>query len=120
MQRFLASFGWAWAGIRAAFATQRNLRVHALAAGLASGLSLALGISRLEWALLVLTMALVVVAEMLNTALEATLDLISRERQPQIKFAKDVAAGAVLLAALAAVLVGLLIWGPYLRALLPA
>lgn len=119
MRHFLASFGWAWAGICAAFATQRNLRVHVLAALMASGLSLVLGISRLEWALLVLTMALVVVAEMLNTALEATLDLISRERHPQIKFAKDVAAGAVLLAALAAVLVGLLIWGPYLRALLP-
>ncbi|MBF2052407.1 MAG: diacylglycerol kinase family protein [Candidatus Sericytochromatia bacterium] len=120
MRQFLASFGWAWAGIRSAFATQRNLRIHVLAAFLACGLSVLLGISRLEWVLLILTMALVMMAEMLNTALEATLDLISRERHPQIKFAKDVAAGAVLLTALAAVLVGFLIWGPCLLALLPA
>lgn len=114
MRAFFASFTWAWAGIRAAFASQRNLRVHALAAVFACSLSAWLGLNRLEWLILVLIIALVVVAEMLNTALEATLDLISREQHPQIKFAKDVAAGAVLLAAWAAVIIAFLLWWPYI------
>jgi len=114
MAAFLRSFVWAWAGICAAFASQRNLKVHGLCALLALGFSAWLGLSRLEWALLLLTITLVLMAEMLNTALETTLDLISTETHPQIKFAKDVAAGAVLITACLALAMAALLWGPRL------
>ena len=101
-------------GLIYALHTQRNLQVHLTATLLASGLSLYLQISRLEWILLLLTFALVWMAEMVNTALEATLDHLAPEIHPQVKIAKDVAAGAVLVAALFSVLIGILLWGPRL------
>lgn len=69
-----------------------------------------------DWAIIVLTTAVVFIAEFLNTAVEVTVDLASPQMHPLAKIAKDVAAGAVLIAALAAVLIGLLILGPPLLA----
>jgi diacylglycerol kinase (ATP) len=68
----------------------------------------------LEWAVIVLTTAMVFTAEFLNTAIEAVVDLASPEKHPLAKVGKDVGAGAVLIAAIAAVWVGLLILGPHL------
>ncbi|MBT9546421.1 MAG: diacylglycerol kinase family protein [Candidatus Sericytochromatia bacterium] len=115
---FFKGFKWAFSGLFYAIQTQRNLQVHLAATLLASGLSFWLGLSRLEWILLLLTFALVWMAEMVNTALEATLDHLAPEIHPQVKIAKDVAAGAVLVAALFAVLIGILLWGPRLLNLL--
>lgn len=71
-----------------------------------------LNITRMEWLVLVLTISLVIAAEMLNTAIEKTLDLLHPQQSPKVKFIKDVAAGAVLILALASVVVGILIfWG---------
>lgn len=114
---FFKGFQWAFSGLFYALQTQRNLQVHLVATLLASGLSFWLGLSRLEWILLLLTFALVWMAEMVNTALEATLDHLAPEIHPQVKIAKDVAAGAVLVAALFAVLIGILLWGPRLLTL---
>jgi diacylglycerol kinase len=75
-----------------------------------------LGISRLEWSVLILTTLLVWMAEFANTALEAVVDLVSPDYHPLAKAAKDVAAAAVLVGALGAVVVGLLILGPPLWA----
>ncbi|MGE3727121.1 MAG: diacylglycerol kinase family protein [Candidatus Sericytochromatia bacterium] len=111
---FFKGFKWAFSGLFYALHTQRNMQVHLLATLLASGLSLYLQISRLEWILLLLTFALVWMAEMVNTALEATLDHLAPEIHPQVKIAKDVAAGAVLVAAIFAILIGFLLWGPRL------
>ena len=69
-------------------------------------------LGRIEWTILVLTIALVWVAEFVNTAVEAVVDLLSPDIHPLAKVAKDVAAAAVLIAALAAVAVGLLLLGP--------
>ncbi|MGV3525214.1 MAG: diacylglycerol kinase family protein [Candidatus Sericytochromatia bacterium] len=114
LARFFRAFGYAGRGIAFAFATQRNMRVHAGATLLACGLSFWLQLGSLEGAVLWLTLAAVMTAEMFNTSLETTLDLISREQHPQIGLAKDLAAGAVLISAIFAVLVGLSLWGPRL------
>lgn len=110
----LISFRYAFAGLAYILRTQRNMWIHiAIAAGVIA-LGLWLGLGRMEWAILALTMALVFVAEFANTMVEATIDLITPTYHPLAKIAKDVAAGAVLLAAIAAVVIGLLILGPHL------
>jgi diacylglycerol kinase (ATP) len=116
LRRVLRSFGFAGAGIVTLLHTQPNARVHvALGAGAAS-LAFWLGLSALECAVLVLTMGLVLVAEAVNTAIEAVVDLASPSIHPLAQRAKDIAAGAVLLSAVTAVLVGLALFGPRLIA----
>ncbi|HEY4388950.1 MAG TPA: diacylglycerol kinase family protein [Ktedonobacteraceae bacterium] len=112
--RFIASFKYAFRGIWYALRTQRNARVHVAIALLAILVGLLLHISTLEFALLVVMMSVVFIAEMFNTAIELCVDLASPGYHPLAKFAKDVAAGAVLLSALLAVVVGLLVFGPHL------
>jgi diacylglycerol kinase (ATP) len=114
----LAAFGFAFAGLWYLLRTQRNAQIHCLIAGCAVALGLLLGIARWEWIALVLTIALVLAAEGFNTALEATVDLASPARHPLAKIAKDVAAGAVLLCAIASVVVGCIIFIPHLLELL--
>ncbi|MBE3586982.1 MAG: diacylglycerol kinase family protein [Thermoanaerobacteraceae bacterium] len=114
---FGRSLGYALAGLAHAWRTQANLRFHFGAALLVLLVAFMLGVPAGELSLLCLTIALVLVAEMFNTALEAVVDLCSRDRHPLAKAAKDVAAGAVLLAAVNAVVVGVLVFYPYLMAL---
>jgi diacylglycerol kinase (ATP) len=109
-----ASFGYAFRGIGYLLATQRNAQIHCALAALALGLGAAFGIERAEWATLILTIALVLAAEGVNTAVEATVDLASPDYHPLARTAKDVAAGTVLLAAVAAVAVGAVIFLPRL------
>jgi diacylglycerol kinase len=111
-----ASFRFAFAGVGYLLATQRNARIHVALAALACLLAAWLRVTRTEWAILILTIACVIILEGLNTALEAVVDLASPQLHPLAKVAKDVAAGMVLIAAIAAVLVGLLILGPALWA----
>ncbi len=92
--------------------TQRNAWIHALASLSVFALSLWLGLNRLEWAVIVLTVGLVWMAEFVNTALEAVVDLASPDLHPLAKVGKDVAAAAVLVGAMTAVVVGLLVLGP--------
>ena len=109
---FFRSFYFAFAGLFYLFRTQRNARVE-LAIGLAAcGVGIWLGLSRVEWAVIVFTIALVLILEGLNTAAEAAIDLASPGYHPLAKAAKDLAAGMVLIAAIASVAVGLLILGP--------
>jgi diacylglycerol kinase len=112
--KFVRSFYFAFAGLAYLFRTQRNARVHATIGAAACGLGLWLGIGRVEWAVLVFTIALVLILEGLNTAVEAAIDLASPQIHPLAKAAKDLAAGMVLIAAMASVAVGLLILGPRL------
>jgi diacylglycerol kinase (ATP) len=109
-----ASFRYAGRGLRSLVASQPNARVHAAATLAAVALALALGLSRLEWCALVLAIGLVWVAEALNTAIEQLCDLVSREAHPLVAGAKDLAAGGVLAAALAAAGVGALVFAPRL------
>ena len=96
--------------------TQRNAWIHAMASVSVFALSLWLGLRPLEWAIIVLTVSSVWMAEFINTALEAVVDLASPDLHPLAKVGKDVAAAAVLVGALTAVVVGLLILGPPLWA----
>jgi diacylglycerol kinase len=106
------SFYFAFAGIAHLFRTQRNARIE-LAIGIAAcGLAAWLRVSRVDWAILLLTIACVLILEGLNTALEAVVDLASPEIHPLAKTAKDVSAGMVLIASLASVGVGLATLGP--------
>ena len=115
---FLTSFKYAFSGVWHVLRTQRNARIHLSLALVAIVLGLWLGLSRIEWAIIVLTIGLVLAAESFNTVAEAAVDLATAEYHPLAKIAKDVAAGAVLLMAITAVVVGLLILGPPLWAAL--
>jgi diacylglycerol kinase (ATP) len=111
------SFQHAYQGIVSAVRTQRNLRFHFFAALGVLIAGLILGVSALEMAVLVLTICFIFVVEMLNTALEFVVDLVTKEYHPLAKLAKDVSAGAVLVSSVGAVLVGLLVLADDLRPL---
>jgi len=96
--------------------TQRNAWIHAVFSTAVFLLGLWLGLGRLEWAIILLTVAIVWMAEFINTSLEAVVDLASPDLHPLAKVGKDVAAAAVLVGAATAVVVGLLILGPPLWA----
>ncbi len=100
------SFKYAWSGIAYAFKTQRNFRIHISIGTLAICLGVFLHISSVEIAVIGLTSGLVLVMELLNTAIESVVDLTVKQTYHELaKVAKDCAAGAVLVSALAAVLV---------------
>jgi undecaprenol kinase len=110
--RVTRSFYFAFAGVRFLIATQRNARIHITIGAVACAMAAWLHIARVEWAVLMLTIASVLILEGLNTAIEAAVDLAMPRRHPLAKAAKDLAAGMVLIASVAAILVGLLILGP--------
>jgi diacylglycerol kinase len=115
---FIAGFGYAFAGLWHVLRTQRNARIHVVAAGLAVAAGGILHISAVEFAITFVAISSVFIAEMFNTGLEACVDLASPELHPLAKTAKDVAAGAVLASAMLAVIIGLCIFGPHVLALL--
>lgn len=106
------SFRYALAGWWYVVRTQRNAWIHAVVSLLVMLVSLWVGLSRQEWAIIILTVAAVWTAEFLNTALEAVVDLASPQHHPLAKVGKDVGAAAVLIAAVASVFIGFLILGP--------
>jgi diacylglycerol kinase len=114
----MRSFGYAFEGLRIMLRTQPNFVVHVAAAVVALGLGVLLRLSPAEFALIVLTIALVMVAECVNTALESLSDLVSPGFHPLIKRAKDVSAAAVLIGAIASVAVAILVFGPHLLGML--
>ncbi len=104
-----AAFGYAFAGFAAAWRSERNLRIHGLLAALALVTAALLRLPPLGWALVIVCIALVMGAELLNAAVESVVDLVSPEDHPLAKRAKDVAAAAVLISAVAAVAVAVLV-----------
>jgi diacylglycerol kinase (ATP) len=112
IQSRFRSFGYAFRGFWYVLRTQRNAWIHAVIATIVFFLSLWLRLDARDWTIIILTTAMVFTAEFLNTAIEAVVDLASPEKHPLAKVGKDVGAAAVLIAALAAILVGILILGP--------
>jgi diacylglycerol kinase len=107
-----ASFGYALAGLAYCFRTQRNFRIH-IAIGLIVTLAgIVLGLSWVEWAVVAILIVVVLSAEMVNTMVEALVDLVTEQYHPLAKVAKDVAAGVVLLSAIGSSVVGVLIFLP--------
>jgi diacylglycerol kinase (ATP) len=112
MRSRVKSFRYAIAGIRQFIRREHNARIHLAATVGVIVAARVLSVSRLEAVALALVIGLVWVTEMINTCLERMADLISREEHPEIKYIKDLAAGAVLVAAITAVVVGLFIFIP--------
>lgn len=106
------AFRYAFAGWWYVLRTQRNAWIHTIVSLAVFVLAAWLQLPPRDWAVLILTIALVWITEFANTALEAVVDLASPEIHPLAKIGKDVAAAAVLIAALASILIGLLIMGP--------
>jgi diacylglycerol kinase (ATP) len=109
------SFRYAFGGLWYMLHTQRNAWIHAIATVCVVLLGVWLRLDHVEWAIIALTVGLVWMAEFVNTALEAVVDLASPDIHPLAKVGKDVGAAAVLIAAITSVIVGLLILGPPLR-----
>ena len=114
----IRSFKFAFAGLWTMMKSQHNAWVHAAATALVVVAGLFFGITPLEWCALVLAITAVWVAEALNTAFEFLADVASPEFHPLVKRAKDVAAGAVLIAAIGSLIIGLLVLGPHIIELL--
>ncbi len=108
------SFRYAFSGLAELLRSQHNARVHLFASLLVVIVGLSLGVTRMEWCALLLAMMLVWIAEALNTALEFLCNLVSPDFHPLIKKSKDVAAASVLISAVGAVVIGVLIFLPYL------
>jgi diacylglycerol kinase len=111
---FLRGFSFAGQGVWHVVRTQRNMRVHLLAASAAVAAGLVLRISAVDWACVLAVIGLVLTAEVLNTVVEALVDLCTGEFHPLAKIAKDAAAGAVLIASAAAAGVGIAVFLPRL------
>ena len=105
-------FDHAWDGLRFAFVNHPNFKIHLVISGLVIGLGYFLDVTLVEWVLLVFAIVLGLVVEMVNTAVEAVVDLVTEEWRMSAKIAKDVASGAMLLAAIGTAVVGLMILGP--------
>ena len=116
--RFVSSFRFAGEGVMFVILTQRNFRVHLVAAAAVVAVGTWLQLSAVSWAILALTIGAVLVTEIFNTAAETLVDLVSPDYHPLAKQAKDLTAGAVLVAAAISVVVGLLLLGPPLWAVL--
>ena len=114
----LRSFGHAFRGLAILLRSQHNARIHAVATILVVAAGVLFGFSPVEWALIALAIVCVWVAEALNTAIEFVADLASPEHHPLAGKAKDVAAGAVLVAAIGSLIVGALVFGPHVLRML--
>lgn len=106
------SFGFAIVGIKTELKKGRNFRIQILAGIIAIILGVVLKIPTAEWLALILIIASVLILELINTAIEEIVDLVSPEIQPKAKIAKDVSAGAVLVASIAAVFIGIFLFIP--------
>lgn len=113
-KRFIHSFKYPFSGLKYAYKNEQNLCFDIMMAVVVIILGFVLKVSLSEWAILILTIGLVLSMELINTAFEAVVDLVTREYHPLAKVAKDVAAAAVLVFASCAVVIGLIIFIPHI------
>lgn len=110
----IRSFGYAWKGIISCVGKEQNLSFHLIATMLVVGAGFFFGITRMEWIVVVGCIGLVIAAELFNSAIEKLVDLVSPTRHPIAGQVKDIAAGAVLVCAIASAIIGLIVFVPYL------
>lgn len=110
----LASFRYAFRGLKQVFSTERNAKIHLLSALLALLASLILHIAITQLLFVLIAITMVFFAEIINTALEKTLDVLSKENNQVVRQVKDMTAAGVLVTAAGAILVAVLVFGPYL------
>ena len=113
-----ASFGYAFEGIWTGIFKERNMKIHCLAIIAVTCAGTLFHITPAEWCICLLLFGLVASLELVNTAVEAVVDLATEEKKPLAKIAKDTAAGAVLFSAIISVIIGLVIFLPYVMELL--
>lgn len=118
IKRLIKSFSYAKDGLKYAFKFEQNLTVHIIATIIVIILGILFNISLSEWAICILAIGLVIATELINTSIEATIDLVTPEYNKLAKIAKDTAASAVLVFAITAVILGLIIFGPKIIALI--
>ena len=110
----LRSFGYAWKGIRCCIGKEQNLSFHLIATVVTVIAGFLLEITRIDWMSVILCIGVVIAAELFNSAIEKLVDLVSPERHPIAGQVKDIAAGAVLVCAATAAIIGLIVFIPYL------
>jgi diacylglycerol kinase len=110
----LKSFGYAFEGLVAAIKKGRNFKIQIILGVLAIALGIFLNISTTEWLALIIAITFVLVLELVNTSIEAVVDLASPQIHPKAKLAKDVVAGAVLIASIGSLIIGILLFLPKL------
>ncbi|MEG2322166.1 MAG: diacylglycerol kinase [Bacilli bacterium] len=116
-KRFLNSFKYSLSGLKYAYLHEQSMFIHGLSLILTIILGFILKINSIEWILILSLLCLVAVIELINTAIEATVDLVTKEYHPLAKIAKDTASGAVFLISIVTLLVGLSIFIPKLISL---
>lgn len=114
----IISFKYAFQGVFSAIKTERNLKIHISIMILVIIAGIFLKISKMEWIICIILFGLVIGGEMLNSAIETVVDIAMPEINPKAKFAKDVAAGAVLIFAISSAIIGLIIFIPKIIAIL--
>ena len=112
MKKFIKSFMYATQGIISGIKAEQNMKIHIIIVLLVVIFGVILKISRIEWIICITLFALVISLELMNTAIEKTVDLITLEKNQIAKIAKDTAAGAVLVAAIFSAIIGLIIFIP--------
>ena len=111
-KRLFKSFRYAFDGLKYAFKYEQNILVHTLATILVVIAGIYFKISQIEWLAIILIIGLVIATELINTSIEATIDLVTQETHPLAKIAKDTAAAAVLVFGLTAIIIGFIIFVP--------
>ncbi len=117
-KRLINSFKYAWEGFKTTFIREQNMTIHVFVATMVFILGLFLELSIEEWMLLILISGLVMATELINTSIEAVVDLVEPKTHPLAKIAKDTAAAAVLVFAVVSVIMGIMILGPKIVSLL--
>ncbi len=112
MRKLFKSFTYAFGGIKICFTSQTNFKIHLLAVIIVIAIGFAVNITVREWLIIIFCMALVVIMEMINTAIEKLCDIVYKDIHPAIKMVKDIAAGAVLVAASCSLIIGGIIFIP--------
>ncbi len=111
-KKLINSFKYAIEGIISSFKTERNMKIHVFAMIVVIALGFFFKLDKVEWCFVIIAIASVISAELFNTAIETVVDMICPERNPKAKLAKDIAAGAVLVVAICAAIIGFIVFGP--------
>ena len=112
MKKIINSFKYAFEGIITGLKEEKNMKIHILIMILVIIMGIILKISKIEWIICIILFGFVISLELINTAIENTVDLITKEINPKAKIIKDVAAGAVLISAISSIIIGLIIFMP--------
>ncbi|MDD5147645.1 MAG: diacylglycerol kinase family protein [Candidatus Daviesbacteria bacterium] len=113
--RRILSFKYALSGIVTALKEEPNLKFHFLTGLLVVILAIILKISMIDWTIIIFLIGFVITVELTNTAIEAVVDAFTDQEHPKAKIAKDISAGAVLVAAITSAIIGMMIFLPYLQ-----